>query len=108
MRLRKTVKVLAMSDEAAMNASRLTGRHCVPCEVGTQPFDRAAIEGLLPTVPKWKLEGSAKIIRSLRFSNFVEGMRFINNVADLAEAESTIRISSSPTTASESVSRLIT
>ena len=87
MRLLETVKVLEMTDEATANASRLTEKHCIPCEVGTQPFDRETIDGLLPMVPKWKLENSAKIVRSYRFGNFVEAMRFINEVADVAEAE---------------------
>jgi 4a-hydroxytetrahydrobiopterin dehydratase len=76
-----------MSNEGTTDASHLTQKHCVPCEIGTQPFDRETIDGLLPMVPKWKLEDTTKIYRSFRFSNFLESMRFINEVAEVAEAE---------------------
>ena len=76
-----------MSNEETTDASRLTEKHCVPCEVGTQPFDLETINGLLPTVPKWKLEDTTTIKRSFRFNNFIESMGFINEVAQLAEAE---------------------
>ena len=76
-----------MSNEETTDASRLTEKHCVPCEVGTQPFDLETINGLLLMVPKWKLEDTTKIVRSFRFKNFIESMHFINEVAQLAEAE---------------------
>ncbi|MGD0171096.1 MAG: 4a-hydroxytetrahydrobiopterin dehydratase [Halobacteriota archaeon] len=76
-----------MSNEGTTDASRLTAKHCVPCEVGTQPFDLETINGLLPMVSKWKLEDATKLTRSFRFNNFIESMRFINDVAQLAEAE---------------------
>ena len=76
-----------MSKEGTAGSLRLTEKHCVPCEVGTQPFDLETINGLLPMVPNWKLEDTAKIVRSFRFKNFIESMRFINEVAQLAEAE---------------------
>jgi len=67
-----------MSNEETTDASRLTEKHCVPCEVGTQPFDLETINGLLPTVPEWKLEDTTTIKRSFRFNNFIESMGFIN------------------------------
>jgi len=76
-----------MSNEGTTDASRLTEKHCVPCEVGTQPFDLETINRLLPMVPKWKLEDTTKIVRSFKLKNFIESMRFINEVAQLAEAE---------------------
>ncbi len=76
-----------MSNEGTTDASRLTEKHCVPCEVGTQPFDLETINRLLPMVCKWKLEDTTKIVRSFKFKNFIESMRFINEVAQLAEAE---------------------
>ena len=76
-----------MSKEGNVDASRLTEKHCVPCEVGTQPFDVETINGLLPMVPNWKLEDQTRIKRSFKFKDFAESMRFINEVAKLAEAE---------------------
>lgn len=77
-----------MSDINTNNVSGLTEKHCVPCEVGTQPFDLETVQGLLPMVPKWKPDDEVKkIVRSYRFKDFVESMRFINKVAELAEEE---------------------
>jgi 4a-hydroxytetrahydrobiopterin dehydratase len=77
-----------MSNAEKNDVSSLKEKHCVPCEVGTQPFDLETIQGLLPMVPKWKLDDELKkIVRSFRFKDFVESMRFINRVADLAEEE---------------------
>ena len=77
-----------MSNADTNDVSSLKEKHCVPCEVGTQPFDLETIQGLLPMVPMWKLEDELKkIVRSFRFKDFVESMRFINKVAELAEGE---------------------
>jgi 4a-hydroxytetrahydrobiopterin dehydratase len=77
-----------MSNADSNDVSSLKEKHCVPCEVGTQPFDLETIKGLLPMVPKWKPDDELKkIVRSFRFKDFVESMRFINNVAELAEEE---------------------
>ena len=79
---------LTMSNTDTNDVSSLKEKHCVPCEVGTQPFDLETIQGLLPIVPQWKPDDeSKKIMRSFRFKDFVDSMRFINKVAELAEEE---------------------
>ena len=79
---------MTLSNTDKNGVSRLKEKHCVPCEIGTQPFDLETIQGLLPMVPKWKPDIELKkIVRSFRFKNFVESMRFINKVATLAEEE---------------------
>ena len=65
----------------------LTKKHCVPCEIGTQPFDLETINELLPVVPEWKLEDTKIIKRGFRFKDFVEAMKFVNKVANIAESE---------------------
>jgi 4a-hydroxytetrahydrobiopterin dehydratase len=80
--------VLKMSDNGKDDGSQLAAKHCVPCEIGTKPFDFETIQGLLPMVPKWKPDENAKkIVRSFRFKDFVEAMCFINKVAEIAETE---------------------
>jgi 4a-hydroxytetrahydrobiopterin dehydratase len=77
-----------MSNADTNDVSSLKEKHCVPCEVGTQPFDLETIQSLLPMVPMWKPDDETKkIVRSFRFKDFVESMRFINKVAELAEEE---------------------
>ncbi|MGZ4885576.1 MAG: 4a-hydroxytetrahydrobiopterin dehydratase [Halobacteriota archaeon] len=77
-----------MSNANTNDVSSLRDKHCVPCEIGTKPFDLETIQGLQPMVPKWNLDNDLKkIMRSFRFKDFVESMRFINKVAELAEEE---------------------
>jgi 4a-hydroxytetrahydrobiopterin dehydratase len=76
-----------MASEGETSPSDLTKKHCVPCEIGTQPFDLETINGLLPMVPGWKVEDTKMIKRALRFKDFVEAMKFVNEVANIAESE---------------------
>jgi 4a-hydroxytetrahydrobiopterin dehydratase len=77
-----------MSNADTNDVSSLKEKHCVPCEVGTQPFDLETTQSLLPMVPMWKSDDETKkIVRSFRFKDFVESMHFINKVAELAEEE---------------------
>ena len=64
----------------------LTKQHCVPCEGGTAPLEGRDLELLLGSVSEWKLEGK-KIAKEFKFKNFVEAMKFVNQVADIAEKE---------------------
>ncbi|HYB59590.1 MAG TPA: 4a-hydroxytetrahydrobiopterin dehydratase [Candidatus Acidoferrales bacterium] len=77
-----------MNDISKDETSQLAAKHCVPCEIGTKPFDLETVQGLLPMVPKWKPDENAKkIVRSFRFKDFIEAMRFINKIAEIAETE---------------------
>jgi 4a-hydroxytetrahydrobiopterin dehydratase len=76
-----------MTSEGDASPADLIKKHCVPCEIGTQPFDLETINGLLPMVPGWKVEDTKMIKRALRFKDFVEAMKFVNEVANIAESE---------------------
>jgi 4a-hydroxytetrahydrobiopterin dehydratase len=41
----------------------------------------------LPELPRWTVQGGERITRTLKFKDFVELMRFVNRMAELAEAE---------------------
>jgi 4a-hydroxytetrahydrobiopterin dehydratase len=74
-----------------MNANRriimaLTDKKCVPCEGGVEPYDESKVRDMLPQVPGWELK-NGHLYRRFKFNNFVENMKFINKVADLAESE---------------------
>ncbi len=45
----------------------------------------AEIEEVLKAHPAWKLQGG-KLVREWTFQDFVEAMKFVHRVADLAEA----------------------
>ncbi len=64
----------------------LTDKKCVPCEGGVDPYDEAKIKELLPQVPGWMVK-NGHLSRNFNFKNFVENMKFLNKVADLAESE---------------------
>jgi 4a-hydroxytetrahydrobiopterin dehydratase len=77
-----------MSNAGKGDAAQLVTKHCIPCEIGTTPFDVETIRSLQPMVPKWKPDEDAeKITRSFRFKDFVEAMRFVNKIAEVAETE---------------------
>lgn len=64
----------------------LRAKHCVPCEGGVPKLDAAQIALFAPEVPGWSVRDE-KLYRTFTFKNFVEAMRFVNRIADVAEAE---------------------
>ncbi|MBI3331823.1 4a-hydroxytetrahydrobiopterin dehydratase [Candidatus Peregrinibacteria bacterium] len=71
-----------------MKAKSLLDKKCVPCEGGVPPLIPAEVKKFLSETPEWEvIEENDKISRMFKFKNFVEAMKFVNKVADLAEAE---------------------
>ena len=68
---------------------QLEAKTCQPCEGGVEPCDLLHTERqLLELDSGWELvDGSKKISRKFKLKNFVEAMRLINAVAELAERE---------------------
>ena len=63
-------------------------KRCVPCEGGVPAFTPSQALEALSSVRGWDaLEGHKKIHKQHRFRDFKEAMRFVNAMADLAEAE---------------------
>ncbi len=67
----------------------LNKKHCVPCEGGIPPLSNEKEDELMKQIPDWLLvrDGTHKITRQFKFKNFIEAMKFVNEVADLAESE---------------------
>jgi len=67
----------------------LANAKCVPCEgTGEKALSPEEVDRLLPDVPTWKLAKDRRsIARTFKFDDFVAAMKFVNRVADLAEAE---------------------
>ena len=61
-------------------------KKCIPCESGGIPLSEDDAKKNLEQIPNWKLNGK-KIEREFVFKDFKEAMKFVNNVADLAEGE---------------------
>jgi len=71
-----------------MDSAPFSARHCVPCEGGTPALTTAEVEKALPSLDGWDVrEGSTRLHKHHRFKDFKEAMRFVNAMADLAEAE---------------------
>jgi 4a-hydroxytetrahydrobiopterin dehydratase len=69
-------------------ACDLTEKHCVPCEGGVDPIDRAEAEGLLEDLPGWALSDDGKMIsRRFEFKGFYRTMAFINAMAWIVNQE---------------------
>jgi 4a-hydroxytetrahydrobiopterin dehydratase len=60
---------------------------CVPCHGGVPRIEPARAQELLGTLDGWDLRAGERLHKGLRFHDFAELMRFVNRVADLAEAE---------------------
>lgn len=66
--------------------SNLAEKKCVSCEGGAAPLAHDEILRLLPDIPLWKTDGK-KIWREFIFKNFAHAMKFLNQVANIAETE---------------------
>jgi 4a-hydroxytetrahydrobiopterin dehydratase len=66
----------------------LAEKSCVPCRGGIPPLAEAEARKLAKGTPEWTLaEKGTRLQRRFEFRDFVEAMKFINRVADIAEHE---------------------
>jgi 4a-hydroxytetrahydrobiopterin dehydratase len=73
---------------AMTTATDLTKKRCVSCEVGASRLPPDQVQGLLPSVPEWKLSPDRKRIRrEWRVLDFMTGLGFFQRVAQIAEEE---------------------
>src|SRR2546428_11616078 len=71
-----------------MNATELAKKQCVPCRGGTAPLSAEQANAYLAAVPEWRLSADGKqIARTFTFKDFIQAMKFVNKVADVAEAQ---------------------
>jgi 4a-hydroxytetrahydrobiopterin dehydratase len=65
----------------------LSEKKCVACEGGMPPLNERQVTRYHAEVPTWTVTESKKISKTFVFKDFREAMRFVNNVAELAESE---------------------
>ncbi len=71
-----------------LTAEQLTRKKCVPCEGGVPRLSPEEADGFLQNVNGWTLTPDGQRIRKeWRVKNFLAGMEFFQNVAEVAEAE---------------------
>jgi 4a-hydroxytetrahydrobiopterin dehydratase len=64
----------------------LRTKRCTPCDGKTGKLDAAAIAALSRQVPSWTVAGD-RLRRHVAFKGFLDAIRFVNRMAELAEAE---------------------
>ena len=68
--------------------TELTGKKCVPCEGGVEPCPVPQAQQQLANLPGWKLTHDGQRIRKeWVVKNFMAGLRFFEQVAQIAEDE---------------------
>jgi 4a-hydroxytetrahydrobiopterin dehydratase len=64
----------------------LRTKRCQPCHAGTPKLDPKAIAKLVEQVPVWTVAGD-RLERRFVFDGFLDAIRFIVRMAEIAEAE---------------------
>ena len=64
----------------------LAKKKCIPCEAGTPPLNKEKVDELLKEIPTWELK-DGHLYKKFKFRNFVEAIKFVNSVAEIAEQE---------------------
>ena len=78
----------ALEHRVVDDMEKLASKSCVPCRGGVPPLTEEAAHGMLSGTSGWALaEGATGLTRRFEFRDFVEAMKFVNRVADLAERE---------------------
>lgn len=67
--------------------ANLASKKCVPCEGGTPPMEHDEIEKYIKNVEDWEVKDDKRIEKTFKFKTFMEGIRFVNEVARIAEQE---------------------
>ena len=67
-------------------------KSCIPCQGGVMPFDISEIHKYLKKVNGWYVKKNKDEVyfleKSFKFTNFSESQKFVNNLGNIAEAES--------------------
>jgi 4a-hydroxytetrahydrobiopterin dehydratase len=67
---------------------KLASKSCVPCRGGIAPLSQSEAIRMLPGAPGWELRQNAtRLEHRFEFRDFVEAMKFVNRVAEIAERE---------------------
>ena len=73
---------------SAQSLDHLRAKKCVPCEGGVPKLTKAEAEAQLAKLQGWTITADGQRIRKeSTVKHFMAGMRFFNQVAEIAEAE---------------------
>jgi len=68
-------------------AEALAKKHCEACSGDTPPLKAEEVFRLHEQVKDWEVTSGRKLVRKFVLKDFVDAMAFVNEVADIAEAE---------------------
>ena len=71
-------------------ATPLAKRHCVVCRPGTPTLTRAEADSMLLELRGWEIQedsGHLQLAKRFAFKGFLPGVRLVNLIAPIAEAE---------------------
>ena len=72
----------------AQSVEQLRAKKCVPCEGGVPKLSPREVEAQLANLQGWMVAHPGERIRKeWTFKNFVAGLKFLNAVGEVAEAE---------------------
>ncbi len=71
----------------AVVMSDLATKTCVPCRGGVPPLKGEELATLEKQVNGWKVIEEHHITRSFKFPDFLEALKFVNRVGELAEEQ---------------------
>jgi 4a-hydroxytetrahydrobiopterin dehydratase len=67
--------------------SELMTRKCVPCRGGVPSLKGEQIKPLIDQLDGWTVVDEHHLTKTFNFANFVEALRFVNRVGEIAESE---------------------
>ncbi len=70
--------------------TELTEQKCTACRRGAPPATPEEVKRFMPLIPEWSImevEGVPRLARTFVFDDFVQALRFTNEIAALAEEE---------------------
>jgi len=80
---RDPYKVTRMSE----TRSSLAKKKSHPIKPGTPPLSKTVIDEMMRAIPGWSNDGGKAIRKEYTFKDFHETMKFVNAVADIANAQ---------------------
>jgi 4a-hydroxytetrahydrobiopterin dehydratase len=76
-----------MSERTSEIRSSLAKKKSHPIKPGTPPLGKKQITEMIGALPGWTNDGGKAIGKEYKFKDFHETMKFVNDVADIANAQ---------------------
>lgn len=71
----------------ALSVKEELSSHCKPCEVGTPPLSREAINKFITQYQGWALKDNEKLIKEFKFKDSLEAKYFLDVIASIADEQ---------------------